>query len=177
MFETKAAHLAVQRVGRRLLKPYGITPARFDLMNALGLHGMRQSDLWKQLNVVRSVISEMVRSLETIGWVRRVRAADSRTWLVTLTRKGHEIFRRAFNERVESGDAAVMMDYGLAQTHVEDDSQRTRELYLWLAMNVSTTFRTMPWFRGDELYCTDAEEYCYALLEPGDPAADLPWVS
>ncbi len=160
MFETKATHLAVQRVGRRVLKRYGVTPARFDLMNALGSNGMRQCDLWKYLNVVRSVVSEMIRSLEALGWVKRVRAADSRTWLVMLTRRGREIFQRAFDECVENGDMAVLMDYGLAQTHIECDSQNARETYLFYATNVSSAFRASPWFRGgDDLYCCDPEEY------------------
>jgi DNA-binding MarR family transcriptional regulator len=166
MFETKAAHLAVQRVGRRVLQRYGITPARFDLMNALGTKGMRQSDLWKYLGVVRSVVSEMIRSLEGLGWVKRVRAADSRTWLVTLTRRGREIFQRAFDGCVENGDVAVLMDYGLAQTHIECHSQNAREEYLFYAMNVSSAFRTMPWFYGGgSLYCCDPEEYYAWLLE------------
>lgn len=177
MFETKATHLAVQRVGRTLLKRYGITPARFDLMNALGVEGLRQSDLWKRLNVVRSAVSEMVRALQALGWVKRVRAADSRTWLVMLTRKGREIFQHAFDECVENGDTAVVMDYGLAQTHVENNSQRAREEYLFYAMSISSSFRSMPWFHGDDLYCIDIEDYCYWLVHQGDPAGEVPYVS
>ncbi len=177
MFETKATHLAVQRVGRRLLQRYGITPARFDLMNAVGLDGLRQSDLWKRLNVVRSAVSEMVRALEAIDWIKRVRAADSRTWLVMLTRKGRDIFRRAFDECVENGDTAVLMDYGLAQTHIDVDSQRAREEYLFYATNISSSFRTTPWFRGDSLYCDDPEEYYFAILVPGDSPGEVPYAS
>ena len=178
MFETKSTHLALQRVGRKLLEEYGITPARFDLMNALGLKGMRQSDLWKRLNVVRSVISVMVRALVKRGWVERARATDARTWLVTLTEKGREIFQRAFDERVENGDTAVMMDYGLTQGEIESDSQTEREHYLAKAMRVSYTFRTRPYFRGAAaLYCADIEDYCYWLILPGDPAGEVPYAS
>src|SRR5690349_980733 len=80
MFDVKAAHLALQRVGREFAHPYGMTVARFDLMNALGGKGMLQKDLWKLLQVTRSVVCEMVQSLMEKGWVKRVRAADSRTW-------------------------------------------------------------------------------------------------
>ncbi len=145
MFEVKAAHLSVQRVGRGLLRPHGMTVARFDLMNALGLKGMKQSDLWKRLNVVRSVICEMVRSLMELGWVKRVRAADSRTWLVMATRKGREIFQRAFDAHVETGNVSVLMDYGLSRTHAETDALEIRQLLWWHLTSIRVTFRTMPW--------------------------------
>src|SRR5579885_110792 len=88
MFHVKAAHLAAQRVGRSLVRKYGLTPARFDLLNALRGKGMRQCDLWRRLNVVRSVVSEMIAALLELRWVKRVRAADGRTWLVQLTQRG-----------------------------------------------------------------------------------------
>jgi DNA-binding MarR family transcriptional regulator len=159
MFEVKAAHLAVQRVGRGILRPHGLTVARFDLMNALGERGMKQSDLWKRLNVVRSAICEMVHSLMELGWVKRVRAADSRTWLVMLTRLGREVFRRAFDEHVESGNVAVLMDYGLAQRHVDVDTQSIRETLWWHLTSIQVTFRTTPWWRGDDLYLCNPEDY------------------
>ena len=176
MFETKATHLALQRVGRRMLQRYGITPARFDLMNAIGLEGLRQSDLWKRLNVVRSVVSEMVRALEALGWVRRIRAADARTWRVKLTRLGRELFLRAFDECVENGNAAVTMDFGLAQGHVES-THHVREVYLWHCTTISAVFRTMPWFRGDSLYCDDPEDYYHWLVEPGESGSDIPYAT
>ena len=176
MFELKAAHLSVQRVGRGLLRPHGMTVARFDLMNALGLKGMKQSDLWKRLNVVRSVICEMVRSLMELGWVKRVRAADSRTWLVMMTRKGREIFQRAFDTHVESGDVAVLMDYGLAQKNAEVDALRIREVLWWHLTSIQVTFRKMPWWRGDDLYCCDPEDYYAWLTSTDDLAGKVPFV-
>jgi DNA-binding MarR family transcriptional regulator len=177
MFETKETHLALQRVGRGMLQRFGMTPARFDLMKALGTKGMRQSDLWKRLNVVRSVVSEMVQALEELGWVKRVRAADSRTWLVMLTRRGRDVFQCAFDACVESGNAAVMMDYGLTQTHIESDSEDARTTYLWFANNIATTFRTAPWFRGDALYPNDPEDYYFMLLTPGEEPGRIPYAT
>ncbi len=177
MFEVKATHLAVQRVGRGILRPHGLTVARFDLMNALGDNGMKQSDLWKRLNVVRSVICEMVRALMELGWVKRVRAADSRTWLVMLTRLGRQVFRRAFDEHVESGNVAVLMDYGLAREHAESDTQKSREELWWHLTSLQVTFRTMPWWRGDDLYWGDPEDYWHWLTWPGELAGEVPFVS
>jgi DNA-binding MarR family transcriptional regulator len=177
MFEMKAAHLAVQRVGRRLLRPHGLTVARFDLMNALGEKGMRQSDLWKRLNVVRSVICEMVRSLMELGWVERVRAKDTRTWLVMLTRQGRAIFRRAFDQHVESGDVAVLMDYGITRKNGEADALDIRETLWWHFTSMHTTFRASPWWRGPDLYLCDPEDYYFWLTEPGGLADEVPFVS
>ncbi len=177
MFETKAAHLSMQRVGRGLLRRHGLTVARFDLMNALGHKGMRQSDLWKRLNVVRSVICEMVRALVEMGWVKRVRAADSRTWLVMLTRRGRALFQRAFDEHVESGNVAVLMDYGLARRHAAADALKIRETLWWHLMSIQLTFRTSRWWRGPDLYWCDPEDYYHYLTWPGELAENVPFVS
>ena len=176
MFEVKGTHLAFQRAGRSFLRPYGLTPARFDLMNALGRNGLKQSDLWKRLNVVRSVVSEMVGALQALSWVKRVRAADGRTWLVMLTRRGREVFERAYAECVENGDVTVTVDAALTNGHVELDAMRQREDLIWVARHVQAMFRTTPWFRGRDLYVVDIEEYCYWLTEPGEPPGTVPFV-
>lgn len=176
MFEVKGTHLAFQRAGRSFLREYGLTPARFDLLNALGRDGIRQSDLWKRLNVVRSVVSEMVRALQALSWVKRVRAADGRTWLVMLTRRGRDVFERAYAECVENGDVNVSVDAALTNGHVELDAMRYREELIGVCGHVQAMFRTTPWFRGRDLYVVDIEEYCYWLTWPGEPPGETPFV-
>ena len=175
LFELKAAHLSVQRVGRLFAKPYGLTPARFDLMNSLGVHGMKQSDLWKRLNVVRSVICEMVRSLMELGWVKRVRATDSRTWLVMLTESGRAIFQRAFEETVNAGEVVFMLEHGLRRC--EGDTLKAREVLWWYCESFLQAFRTRPAWIGEDLYLCDPEDYWHWFTEPGAPSMGLPWVS
>jgi DNA-binding MarR family transcriptional regulator len=179
MFEMKAAHLAVQNVGRKRLRPYGLTPARFDLMNALGRKGLKQSDLWKRLNVVRSVISEMVRALEALAWVKRVRAADGRTWLVMLTQRGRAIFKSAFDDCLESGNIAVEMDFGLTDGRAEADAMNRRNEFLHSCTALARMFRTQPRFRRrrGSLYTWEAEDYWFWLIEPGDPPGKVPFVT
>jgi len=115
LFEMKKAHLAGARFGRFLLKPFGgkLTPARFNLM--LALHGkpMRQSDLWKLLGVVRSVVSEMLDSLSKLKWVKAIRAADGRTRLISLTRWGKTLFEAAFAYCIRSGNMPLEVDRAL----------------------------------------------------------------
>ena len=176
MFEVKAAHLAAQRLGRGLLRTFGLTPARFDLMNALGQKGMKQSDLWRRLNVVRSVVCEMVRSLEELAWVKRVRAADGRTWLVQLTRRGRELFERAYQQWVETGIVAQHLDEALVEGHLELDAEEKRLELIYPCRALQEWFRTRPFLRGPDLYCWYPEEYCYWLTNAEDRCAEIPFV-
>ena len=125
LFEMKKAHLAGARFGRLLLKPFGkkLTPARFNLM--LALHGkpMRQSDLWKLLGVVRSVVSEMLDSLKKLKWVKAIRAADGRTRLISLTRFGRWLIDLAFKRCILSGDMPLEVDRAL------DEARRGKRYY------------------------------------------------
>jgi DNA-binding MarR family transcriptional regulator len=176
IFEVKGAHLALQRVGRLFLREHGLTPARFDLMHALGQKGIKQSDLWRRLNVVRSVVCEMVRALQALSWVKRVRAADGRTWLVMLTRRGREVFERAYACCVETGDVNAAVDGALADGDVQVDVMRYREAPIPMCRSVQCMFRKTPWFRGPDLYVVDVEDYCWWLTWPGEDPGDVPFV-
>ena len=173
MFDLKAAHLSVQRVGRAFAKPYGLTPARFDLMNALGVDGMLQKDLWKRLNVTRSVICEMLGSLLELEWVKRVRAADSRTWLVTLTERGREIFQRCFQETVNNGEVVSMLERGLERCN--PNTLTARETLWWYCNAFLAAYRTRPAWIGEDLYLCDPEDYYAWFIEKGEISYELPW--
>ena len=160
-----------------------MTVARFDLMNALGTNGMLQKDLWKLLEVTRSVVCEMVHSLMEIGWVKRVRAADSRTWLVMLTVKGKELFQRIFQETVNNGEVATHMECGLARGSGKVvNTLPVRERLLWDCGGITEAYRTRPAYRGESLYMSDPEEYAYSLTTveegtwgPVPFITDVPW--
>jgi DNA-binding MarR family transcriptional regulator len=176
IFHVKGGHLAVQRFARRALRSFGLTPARFDLMKALGDRGMRQSDLWKRLNVVRSVVCEMVRALGRLGWVARVRAPDSRTWTVRLTKVGRAVFERAYDACVENGNVAVAVDAALCEEHLEIDWEQHRLDIIHSCDTLDAAFRAMPWFRGPDLYLWDPEDYYFMLTDAEDRDGDLPFV-
>ena len=164
LFEMKRGQLSAARMARRALQPFELTPARFDLMNAIGDRGARQCDLWRQLNVVRSVVSEMIGALLELGWVRRVRAADSRTWLVSLTKRGHEVFERAYQRWVESGDVGVHIDAVLVNRHYESDPEATRAAIM---AAMSSFIAEFGWFSHDErwLYRCDLEDYYFLFAD------------
>ena len=168
MFHVKAAHLAAQRAGRSLVRKYGLTPARFDLLNALRGKGMRQCDLWRRLHVVRSVVSEMIAALLELRWVKRVRAADGRTWLVLLTQRGLAIIERAYAACVDNGDATMLMDAGLTGGHVELDAQQKRLDLIFTCEAISEMFRTAPRFYSRDLYTWHPEDYWMWLTDPND---------
>jgi len=168
MFHLKSAHLTVQRVGRTLLRPFGMTPARFDLMNALGTRGMKQSELWRRLHVVRSAVSELLAALEALAWVKRVRAADGRTRLVQLTRRGREILERAYAACVESGVATVHMDAGLCGGHAELDAQAYREELGDRCEAIDALYRTATHRRATDLYPWRPDDYWFLLTYADD---------
>jgi DNA-binding MarR family transcriptional regulator len=178
MFDVKAAHLSLQRVGRAITRPYGVTVARFDLMNALGTSGMLQKDLWKRLGVTRSVVCEMLQALMQLGWVERVRPADTRTWLVTLTARGRALFQRVFDENVENGEVATHMEYGLSRGGLAIDTLEVRERLLWDCCGIIQAYRSRPVWRGDALYVHDPEDYYAAVTTPDEGTwGDVPFVT
>ena len=175
IFRVKHAHLGCQRFARRLLRSLGLTPARFDLMHALGGRGMRQSDLWKRLDVTRSVVSEMVGALCELGWVKRVRAVDSRTWLVQLTRAGRALFDHAYREFVESAKVTLHVDAALCSGHVELDAGMRRLEIIHACDTLDVAFRALPWFRGPDLYFWNPEDYYFLLSDADERFGDLPF--
>ena len=98
-FNTKRVHHGMLRVMRRPLAYFGLTPARFDMLFALGPYrecaSMLQSDLRRMLGVSASVVSRMLRALEGLGLVTRLRA-DGRQLMVYLTETGRRRAQQAF---------------------------------------------------------------------------------
>ena len=69
-FSLKRTHHRALAYSRQLSIPYGLTPARFDMLYAIDRH--RDSLLWQShlrrlLGVTAATISRMVRSLEALG--------------------------------------------------------------------------------------------------------------
>ncbi len=147
-FSIKRAHLALLRLGRSLLTDDGLTPARFDLMNALGPTGAKQSDLCRQLEVVRSVVSEMLASLEKLGWIERVR--EGRTKLVKLTAAGREVFERA-DKLVTSGEVGACVDQALALLY-DSVVLALRQELIDMCTAIRWRFRAHEPFAGPPLY-------------------------
>jgi len=181
IFSNKRAHLAGQRLVRALLKGSELTPARFDLMLALrhaGI-GLKQSALWRQLGVVRSVVSEMLSALVRVGFVRRDRAAhDRRTWLVRLTKLGRDVFDRAHAECVDSGLATCHVDAAICDRDVEADAMHERYVRVGKSLAFAAALG-IPRVPRDELYWWDYESFYMAFAIVGDERepGDVPFVT
>jgi DNA-binding MarR family transcriptional regulator len=103
VFATKRAHIRTVELGKALLAPHGLTPARFDLMylvdRAFAPAGHRQDWLVRELGCSPATASRMLRSLEALGYVKRtIDWMDRRRRLVHLTAEGFRRVREAAHD-------------------------------------------------------------------------------
>jgi DNA-binding MarR family transcriptional regulator len=88
-FSIKRVHLRVIEIGKRLLKKYGLTPARFDMLRIIDANGpgpVPQAKIRALLGVSAATVSRMLISLEKLGFVERTKwTVDARNLLVALT--------------------------------------------------------------------------------------------
>jgi DNA-binding MarR family transcriptional regulator len=104
-FGMKRAFHGFLRVTRKPLALMGLTAARFDLLSVLvtgngtekNWFGVRQSQLRRALGVTAPVVTRMLRALEALGLVRRVRElfGDRRQIRVWLTGAGERCILKA----------------------------------------------------------------------------------
>ena len=108
----KRAHHAALKFCRPLLAPYGLTPARFDLLFMLDEKGaVSQMALRSALGVARATISEMLTALESLGLVARDNfLPDRRTRSVALTTKGRELVDAAYYTHISGGIVSLAVD-------------------------------------------------------------------
>lgn len=91
-FDLKRGHLKTVAWGEKALRGVpNMTAARFDLLYLLRQEvlsyggdplttGLTQRELWQRLDLDRSTISKMLRRLEEMGWIRRLRPSNPREW-------------------------------------------------------------------------------------------------
>ena len=117
-FSVKRVHLRVVEVSKRLLKKYGLTPARFDLLRVIDAHGphpVPQAKIRALLGVSAATVSRMLISLEKLGFVERSASkVDARNLLVSLTIYGFNKVDEALVSLVGMGRAEQMARRGVA---------------------------------------------------------------
>jgi DNA-binding MarR family transcriptional regulator len=116
IYEIIAAAGAIDAAGNRILKPFGLTPMTFNILNVLTDGALSQREISDQVIVAASSITFQVRQLQRKGLIQR-RRSDARTWRVSLTPLGAETRRKAEHK----------MDLIINQIRVEPDRVATAE--------------------------------------------------
>ena len=108
----------------RMLQPFGITPARLDLLHAIDDLKVRPRQTWlaKWFGVTAATMSKLVRALEGLGLVERARdPADARAFRISLTQRGLRLLRRVRREIQGSGAAEFAAMSAVAWTWWDGD--------------------------------------------------------
>jgi DNA-binding MarR family transcriptional regulator len=89
IYEIIAAAATIESAGNRILKPFGLTPMTFNILNVLSDGPLSQREISDRIIVGASSITFQVRQLQKKGLIQR-RRSDARTWRVSLTPLGGE---------------------------------------------------------------------------------------
>jgi DNA-binding MarR family transcriptional regulator len=111
IYEIIAAAGAIEAAGNRILKPFGLTPMTFNILNVLADGPLSQREISERVIVAASSITFQVRHLQRKGLIQR-RRSDARTWRVSLTALGAET-RLLAEERMDQAIGQIRMDPGL----------------------------------------------------------------
>ena len=90
-------HNAIQRRGDTFFQDYGLTDAQFNILNLIGLADgpLDQLALTERLLVGKSSVSIVLNRMVKAGLIQRgEHARDRRRVVLTLTRKGRELWRK-----------------------------------------------------------------------------------
>lgn len=91
------AFIEFESFNRAFLRPYGLTPAQFDIIATLGnTEGMNFRELGEKTLITKGTLTGVVDRLAAMKLVRRVAGqSDRRTMRVELTKKGMALFEQA----------------------------------------------------------------------------------
>jgi DNA-binding MarR family transcriptional regulator len=113
-FSLKRAFRLSVEVGFRVMRKFGLTPSRLEVllvMDSRAGRTWRQSDLRRRLGVNRTTVSRFVRALAAAGLVHRVRHhMDARTWGICFTEEGRLCLRQVKDALFEQGFAQLLSD-------------------------------------------------------------------
>jgi DNA-binding MarR family transcriptional regulator len=156
-FALKRAHLASLRVLRPIAACHDLTPARFDVLNAILTRARGpnivpfQAEIARALGVTRSTICKMVIALEKAGFVTRCWASwDQRCRRVKLTPYGRRCALRMLKTiRRRLVERPLLRSLARFWT----DSRVERELALYeLSSHASRLWTGLSGIFGRELY-------------------------
>jgi len=121
LFGFKRAHQATLRVTRPILRAYGLTPARLDLLAVLHERELSYIQLFQTgvrriLGVSAPTVCRMLQALERLDLVTRARVPrDLRQRRVLLTDRARELLRTILDTHVRSGAMVQHVHAALAR--------------------------------------------------------------
>jgi DNA-binding MarR family transcriptional regulator len=98
VLEVLLAARALEKNAQLLFRPFGLTPARFNVLNCLSDRpdGVRASDLAQELIVDPSNVTGLLKRMKKEGLVTQLESPDDRRQhIVTLSPKGKAAWTRA----------------------------------------------------------------------------------
>jgi len=104
-FGLKRAHLSSLQLSHKTLRPFGITPARFDMLRCIDRLGNGfQADVVEALGVSAPTVSRMLKALVELGLVAKARFEEwGRVNLVALTMEGEALLKQIADSLLASG--------------------------------------------------------------------------
>src|SRR5699024_12864253 len=73
------------------LQQWGITTVQFDALKQIGVHQpITQQELGERLEVTKGNITQLLRRMETAGWIKRNR--EWKTKYISLTEEGEQLY-------------------------------------------------------------------------------------
>jgi DNA-binding MarR family transcriptional regulator len=105
-FSLKRGFLRTVNFARGWLEPFGLTPARFDMLFTLRRGGKLQSQVWRILGLHPSTVSKMMKKLDELGLVfRNGDPENGREVVVRLSPEGEEAVEAVVRELAKEGGA------------------------------------------------------------------------
>jgi DNA-binding MarR family transcriptional regulator len=92
---------ALEKEGKRIFSPHGLTPVQFNVLNLLSKHpaGMRASDLARALIVDPSNVTGLLKRMKHEGLLNEIEnTADRRQHVVTWSAKGQAAWKPAHRD-------------------------------------------------------------------------------
>jgi DNA-binding MarR family transcriptional regulator len=89
IYDIIAAAGTIDAAGNRILRPIGLTPMTFNILNVLKDGPLSQREISERIIVAASSITFQVRHLQKKGLIQR-RRSNARTWQVSLSPVGAE---------------------------------------------------------------------------------------
>jgi DNA-binding MarR family transcriptional regulator len=111
IYEIIAAAGTIESAGNRVLKPFGLTPMTFNILNVLKDGPLSQREISDRIIVAASSITFQVRQLQRKGLIQR-RRSDARTWRVSLTAAGSKA-RSMAEQRMDQIMDQIRIEPGL----------------------------------------------------------------